>query len=165
MKAFAFYMKCRFGNHESEVMNNLMLSQWSVSVPGWWAQREQKQMLARFWWGKQWAGIPECQRWVGTGRGSAGRAVLLLQARKHRMEGWLLPEKLWCLFAQLWICSECTAEQHQQQFIPSGERSAGSQMDFGILSMNWITCPSQKVRTGMDAPSAGWGKLGINTWN
>lgn len=26
MKAFAFYVECRFGNHESEVMNNLTLS-------------------------------------------------------------------------------------------------------------------------------------------
>lgn len=151
MKAFAFYMKCRFGDHESGVMNNLMLSQWNVSVPGWWALREQKQILARLWW---------CQKCEGTGRGSVGGAALMHS--QVQMEDWLWfsPKQLWCLFAQLWICST----DQQQQFIPSDEREAGSQLDLGMLSRNWITISFQKVRTGMDAPSAGSDKLGVNTW-
>lgn len=113
-------MKCRFGNHENEVMNDLMLSQWSVSAPGWGALREQTQILARFWWHQQWVGSPRCQKWVGTGKGSVGRTVLMHQ--KCRVEDWLSPKQLWlCLLAQLWLCSECTADQ-LQQFMPSDQR-------------------------------------------
>jgi len=79
MKAFAFDMKCRYGNHVSEVMNHLTLSQWSVYILGRWTGREYKQILANSsclmgptvgWKSYKW------QKWA-LGEAGAGKMILL----------------------------------------------------------------------------------------
>lgn len=115
MKAFGFYMKCRYCNHATELKNDLTLSQWSVFVLCLWAGWEQKQILASgsitAWWGHRWVASPKSDKnglWKNQG------LVRFHCSQKHRVEMWCLPKQLWWQFNQLWICSEFALDKEEQ---------------------------------------------------
>lgn len=165
-------MKCRFGNQESEVMNNLKLSQWSVSASGWWALREWKQTLARFWWDQQWVGSPRCQNWVDTGRGRVGRAVLEVQVMHQEwQDGGLALSKTGEQDGGLALSQTnsgaCLPSPDSALSALQTSSSSSCHQMREVLGATWIL--GYLVKTGSPFPSKRWeqewiipGKLGVN---